>query len=424
MTLAQTEEACSPDAYTGPSNYDDACSKIDADCKARCAALAAKHAAHVAELKAECAKQTRILEGKEDEHVEEKSDRKEEDMDVSEANKAVAEKAHCRPELSAAKEDLSQEESIPNDDSATIDAECKAKKRVMVAEQCVAVLVKAEAVLSKQKDQHKEESSEEAKAASALPPQEERKRIACAAVNIPEPPCDCGSDQAKKDALLAKADQYVADLLAEYLRQKKILENKQDDHAAEKVDVDQQEEVVSSEWSDVKNAKETVADHAHCPPDLEKAKAELSKAQAELDKQLGIPNDTAEDIDAECEAKKAILVAEAMVRKAEQCMEELRRAQAVLKSQDAEHSGEKSDLNGEERQEDSAAAKLPPQEKIVCDLKAALDAARAARDSLPCGKKSSPAPAPEEPKEKKSGASRAASATALLAVFFAAVMQA
>jgi len=419
--LALSQEACSPDAYTGPANYDGLCAALDSDCKDRCAALAAKHKAHVAELKAECEKQTRILDGKEEDHADEKADRKEEDMDVATANKAVAEKAHCRPELSAAKEDLGKEEAIPNDDSAAIDAECKAKKRVMEAEQCVEVLVRAEAVLSKENADHKEESHEEGQAASALPPQEERKRIACAAVNIPEPACDCGDLDAKKDALLKKADQYVADLLAEYLRQKKILEGKVDDHSDEKADVKQQEGVVGEEWSDVKNAKETVKDHAHCPPDLEKAKDELAKAQAELDNQRAIPDDTPTDIDAECEAKKAVLEAEAAVRLAEQCVEKLRRAEAVLRSQEAEHSDEHSDLKGEERQEDSAAAALPPQEKIVCDLKAALDAARAARDSLPCGKKSEPKP---EPEEKKSGAARAATATAVFAVLVGALLQA
>jgi len=421
MALTQMQEACSPDAYTGPANYDDACSKIDGDCKAKCAALAAAHQANVDELKAECARQKRIMAGKEADHADEKSERKEEDMDVASANKAVAEKAHCRPELAAAKEDLAKEEAIPNDDSAAIDTECKAKKRVMEAEQCVEVLRRAEAVLSKEKDDHQEESHEEDKAASALPPQEERVRIACAAVNIPEPPCDCGSDS-KKDALLKQADQYVADLLAEYLRQKKILEGKVDDHSEEKADVEQQEGVVGEEWSDVKNAKKAVKDYAHCPPDLVKAKDELAKAQAELDTQLAIPNETPTDIDAECEAKKAILEAEAAVRLAEQCVEKLRRAEAVLRSQDAEHGDEKSDLASENMEKDTAKAALPPQEKIVCDLKAALDAARAARDSLPCGKKSEPKE--EEPKEKKSGASRAAVATAFVAIFLGAVLHA
>jgi len=422
MALTQTAEACSPDAYTGPADYGDACAKIDGDCKAACDALTSKHNAIVDEHKAECERQTRILEGKEEDHADEKADRKEEDMDVSAAKKAVAEKAHCRPELFAAKEDLAREEAIPNDDSAAIDAECKAKKLVMEKEQCVEVLRRAEAVLSKEKDDHKEESHEESQAASALPPQEERKRTACAAPPA-APACPCSGDQSKKDALLKQADAYIADLLAEYLRQKKILEDKEGDHSAEKQDVDQQEQVVAGEWSDVKNAKETVKDHAHCPPDLEKAKAELEKANAELAKQQGIPNDTPEDIDAECEAQKAVLEAKEAVRKAEQCMEELRRAEAVLGTQNGEHSGEKSDLNSEQSQENHAEAALPPQEKIVCDLKAALDAARAARDTLPCGKKSSPEPK-SEPEEKKSGAARVGAATTLVVVLLSALLQA
>jgi len=424
MALTQTHEACSPDAYTGPDGYGDLCSKIDGDCKARCDALAAKHKAHVAELKAECEKQKRILAGQEDVHADEKSDRKDEDLDMEGATKAVAAKAHCRPELYAAKEDLSKEESIPNDDSGAIDDECKAKKRVMEAEQCVEELERAEADLAAEKKEHKHESSEEDQAAAALPPQQTKVKIVCDLYNNAQaPPCDCGSDQGKKDALLSQADKYIADLLAEYLRQKKILEGKEDDHSAEKTDVNQQEKVVGGEWSDVKNAKETVADHAHCPPDLEKAKEELAKANAELSKQQGIPNDTPADIDAECVAQKAVLEAEESVRKAEQCMEELRRAQAVLGTQKGEHGDEQTDLNGEKSEEDQAAAAVPPQAKIVCDLKAALDAARAARESLPCGKKSAPAPEPKEPEEKKSGAARAA-ATTLFAVFLTALLQA
>jgi len=420
MALTQ-KEACSPDAYTGPAGYGDLCSAIDADCKAACDALAAKHNSNVDELKAECQRQKNILAGKEEDHADEKSDRKGEDMDVDSANKAVAAKAHCRPELHSAKENLAKEEAIPNDDSAAIDNECKARKRVMKAEQCVEELRRAEAVLSKERDEHSKEAKEEDQAASALPPQEERVRIACAAAP-PAPPCNCG-DQDKKDALLAQADQYIADLLAEYLRQKKILDNKEDDHAAEKADVDQQEQVVAGEWSDVKNAKETVKDHAHCPPDLEKAKAQLEAANAELSKQQGIPNDTPKDIDAECEAQKAVLAAKEAVRIAEQCVEELRRAEAVLGSQKTEHGSEKSDLNSEESQENQAEAAVPPQAKIVCDLKAALDAARAARDTLPCGSKSEPSAKPE-PEEKKSGATRAAVATTLITVFLAALVQA
>jgi len=389
MALTQTQDECSAHLYDGPADYGKLCADIDSDCKARCDALMDKHNANVAELKAECERQKRILSGKEADHVDEKSHRKAEDIDVASANKAVAAKAHCRPELHAAKEDLAREEAIPNDDSGAIDAECKAKKRVMVAEQCVEELRAAEAVLSNERDQHSKESNEEDKAASALPPQEERVRIACANTGGPAPDCDCGG-QAKKDALLAQADKAVADLLAEYLRQKKILEGQQDDHSDEKADV-------AVERKDVTEAKKTVARDAHCPPELEKAKAELSTQQ-------GIPNDTPEDIDAECEATKAVL-------EAQKCVDRLRKAEAVLATEKDQHADESSE-------EAKAAAVLPPQEKLVCELKAALDAAKAARKSLPCGSDQKSEPEPE----KKSGASTAALAG--MAALFCALVQA
>jgi hypothetical protein len=295
----------------------------------------------------------------------------------------------------------------------------------MEKEQCVAKLRAAEAVLSKQKDQHSDEKSElsdeqgEADAAGAkIPPQERAVEIACRAFEdaknkgAPEVP-NCG--QGRKDALVAQADKYIEDLLAEYLRQKKILENKEDTHADEKADVDSQEKVVSSERKDVQQAQADVKEYAHCPPELEKAKAELSRQEA-------IPNETPTDIDAECEATKAVL-------EAEKCVEKLRAAEKILNTQEDEHSAENAELSTESREKDHAAAALPPQEKIVCELKAALDAARAARDTLPCGKKSEPEPEPKsepepEPEKKKSGAARAATATALIAVLFGALVQA
>jgi hypothetical protein len=320
-------------------------------------------------------------------------------MDVAEANKAVAEKAHCRPELVQAKEDLMEQEAIPNDTPADIDAECKATKLVMEKEACVEELERAEAVLDKEQDQHKDESHEEDKAAAAVPPQQRKKEIACQAyedLKNKGPPKAACDGQGKKDALLKQADQYIEDLLAEYLRQKKILENKQDDHAAEEADV-------APERKDVKEAKVAVDRDAHCPPELEKAKAELSKQEA-------IPNDTPEDIDAECEATKAVMEAQA-------CVDRLRKAEAKLSNEKMEHSEEASE-------EQRAAAALPPQEKIVCELKAALDAAKAARKALPCGSGSGSDDDKSEPEAKtKSGSARAAALTAV-AVFFCALVQA
>jgi hypothetical protein len=147
--------------------------------------------------------------------------------------------------------------------------------------------------------------------------------------------------------------------------------------------------VVAQEKLDVQDAKVTVKNNAHCPPELEKAMEELAKQQA-------IPNDTSEDISAECVARKAVM-------EAEHCVEALRKAEKVLATEKDEHGEEKSDFKVETHEEDQAALAVPPQEKIVCELKAALDAARAARKGLSGGGSSSGAEAAEaEPEQKKS----------------------
>jgi hypothetical protein len=261
-------------------------------------------------------------------------------------------------------------------------------------------LKRAEAVLASEQKDHKQESQEEDKAAAAVPPQQRRKDIACQAYedlkNQGPPKLNCDS-QAMKDALLKQADKYVNDLLAEYLRQKGILENKEEDHAGEKRDV-------VPERKDVKEAKVAVDRDAHCPPELEQAEAELAK-------QEGIPNDTPAAVDAECEAEKAVI-------RAKQCVERLRKAEAVLAREKEQYSEEASE-------EQKAAAALPPQERIVCELKAALDAAKAARKALPCGseEKNEPEPAPEPEPKAKSGTTRAA-ALAVVAGLLCALVQA
>jgi len=184
----------------------------------------------------------------------------------------------------------------------------------------------------------------------------------------------------------------------------------------EKEDVDGQKNVVAEEKLDVKAARVTVKNNAHCPPELEKANAELAT-------QKQIPNDTSEDIDAECVARKAVM-------EAEQCVEALRKAEAVLATEKGQHGEEKSDLNVEKREEDQAAAAVPPQEKIVCELKAALDAARAARKGLNGGDSSSSSseaehekaePEKEEAEAENKKSAAAKSTTAGVAVFVAAL---
>jgi len=175
----------------------------------------------------------------------------------------------------------------------------------------------------------------------------------------------------EKEEMLRKAqhDFDVSD--AEYRRQKKILADNEADHKSEVADVKAQEKVVSKEEVDVKDAAAVVKENEHCPPELEKAEAELSKLLAE-------PNSSPEDIEAECKAEKRVL-------KYKACVEKLRAAEAKLAQEHSEHSQEKSDLGHEVNQADSAERKIPPQEGNVADAKADLDAKRKRLEEVKAG---------------------------------------
>jgi len=182
---------------------------------------------------------------------------------------------------------------------------------------------------------------------------------------------DWYNDQCKaiKDECAAKekaaGDQYERDLSAyeeEYKRQKRILEGKEDAHAEEKEDVAAQKKVVKKTKLKVKDAKVAVKENAHCPPDLEEARKHLAELEA-------VPNETPEDIEAECAARKKVLALE-------ECVEILREAEEVLYDAKEDHSGEKSELGTEKGEEDAAADEIPPQEKRVADALAAWEAAK------------------------------------------------
>eukprot|EP00929_Paragymnodinium_shiwhaense_P026956 TRINITY_DN15933_c0_g1_i1.p2 TRINITY_DN15933_c0_g1~~TRINITY_DN15933_c0_g1_i1.p2 ORF type:complete len:484 (-),score=187.55 TRINITY_DN15933_c0_g1_i1:161-1450(-) len=170
--------------------------------------------------------------------------------------------------------------------------------------------------------------------------------------------------QCKDDQKTANND-YDRNLKAleeEYLRQKRILDDKEATHKDEMADVKAQKAVVAEEKMDVEKARKVVKENAHCPPELKEAEAELAKQQA-------IPNDSEERIDDECRAKKAVLDAQL-------CVEELRKAEGVLREEKGEHSGEKSELRGEQGEAEIAKAALPPQERRVADALAAWEAAK------------------------------------------------
>jgi hypothetical protein len=174
--------------------------------------------------------------------------------------------------------------------------------------------------------------------------------------------------QSDKDALKRMAEGDASDLEAEYLRQKRILDNREANHKNEQSDVEKQDGVVAKEEMHVKEARIVVQENINAPEELKKARAELANLE-------GTPNVVPEDIDGECEAKKRILDAEERV-------EALWEANGVLSKEKGEHRDEKGELRLESKQEKAAAQKLPPQQTKVDCAKKALDEARAAMKAL------------------------------------------
>jgi hypothetical protein len=402
------------------ASYGSQCDKINDQCEERIARRIREYEEDLAELAAEYETQKNALAEKEARHKDEKEDVAPEQKDVKQAHAEVKEKAHCPPELKDAEARLAVLEAQPNKTPKDVDEECELKKKILELKPCVAALRAAEKVLATEKEHLKIESAQESDAASAVPPQKAKTTEAEEAYKsfkkmgvrgIPQIKDEC---QAERDALERKADADIEELESEYGTQKVNLGEKVDTHKDEKADVDPQKQRVLKEQKDVAAAKEQVEEHEHCPPELETAQARLQVLE-------GTPNKTPKDVDEECELKKKILELKA-------CVEKLKAAQAVLKTETEQYHVENKALGEETAQESKAASAVPPQQRTVADLKSALAAAKEARKSICHGPddKPAPAPAPAPAPKEKSGAERAAVTTTVLAVFavFLASMQA
>jgi hypothetical protein len=431
-SAVRTAKALFPGASHDGDWYMTQCDKINDQCEEKKERIRRKYAADLAYLKEAWEEDEANLAEKQRTHSAEKKDvvhqKKKvvsEQKDVDAARVEVKEKSHCPPDLADAESQLAALEAKPDKSPADIDKECELKKKILELKACVTELRAAESILAGEKDQHAEESrdlseenSEESEAAGAVPPQKAKaaeaeeayksfKARGVRGINEVEEEC-----QDERDALERQADADIRIVEDEYLKQKRILEAREDKHQGEKADVKAQKGVVSAEAKDVDAAHVKVQENAHCPPELSSAEARLS----ELEEQS---NKTPADVDEECELKKKIL-------KLKACVEELRAAEKVLSKEKVDHKEEKADLRDESSEEAEAAGAVPPQRRKVADLAAQLAAAKAAREPIclaPNERNSSPAPAPEE--KAKSGATRAAGAVAaMLVVLVSGVLQA
>jgi hypothetical protein len=177
--------------------------------------------------------------------------------------------------------------------------------------------------------------------------------------------CDLVNDQCKMltDHRLRIAKLDLAHFENDYLRQKRILDSREAHHSDQKADVAAQKKEVARVKALVKKAHITVKADEHCPPELEAAEADLVRLE-------GIPNHVPADIESECKAQQRVL-------DAQECVERLREAEAVLAEHQQDLSGEKGDLSGQKKDVAPAAAKLPPQEQRVEDALKAWNIAKA-----------------------------------------------
>jgi hypothetical protein len=339
-------------------------------------------------LKDECESQKSILDKKKGVHRGEKADVAQQKTEVAQAageveaaEKAVAEKAHCPSDLASAESELARLELLPNKKQSDIDDECKVQQKKLEAERCVELLKKAQAVLDRRQGAHAQEiddlnheHSHVHPAASALPPQEEKVAEACARWKeleaMPVPPAAAGllaQCQAERDDLRAErvrhAAQGLQDLEDTCAREKRILAGVKEVHNQERVDHALQRQETADAKVKVNDAQKIVAEHAHCPPALEEAKADLARLEA-------MPNKQEADIDAECKLHERILYAQ-------RCVDDLRKAEEVLSRHESVHASETSELRHDAGEAWTAKQEVAPQEQKVAEVCAVWDAAKA-----------------------------------------------
>jgi hypothetical protein len=315
-----------------------------------------------------------------------KGDHKEEGADVvtmknqiADAKLVVEAKAGCRPKLEQARARWETLEAIADKTPSDIEEECAIEKKVVELEKCVDELVVAEHLLARHHVALPGEREDREIAENLIPPQEphviEAKARWDQARSRPLEAAVYGIDeqcQGDRDELNRKIGLDVDGLWEYWQKQKRIYGNKEDDAADQKADVSSQKSVVADVEAQVKAAEKDVRANAHCPPELEKAEAELARLEA-------IPNKAQNDIDAECKAENVVL-------EAQKCVDILRAAELVLSRHMGVHDVERRDLSGEKGEAAAAHAELSPQQSKVAAAKQAWLDAKGFSDKAWCSK--------------------------------------
>lgn len=383
------EPTFSPATQHSAQWYVDRCVEIRLDCEERKEDVESSHAAEIRRLEEEYKQNTQVVDSAEQEvdeaehHVsKQKTKVNEVRVRVDEARTVVKKTRECPAELKKLEEELQELEAKPDESDEDIDEECRKKKEIMKKERCVEVYYEAKSTLSRVETTYsseREELSEHRVAASdaekAVRPHVARTDEAKEALDEARR-SDMSKILGKIDAaceiemeeLKHLAEQEVDAAEAEYRKHQRLFESRKEHHQDLEEEVKEQRERVRREEMEVEEARKVYEKRKHCP-------AELAKAKQELDHLQATPNESDEDIDAECKKRKEIL-------QMKRCVDKYHEAEDVLIRRKVVYSTEKEELKREKHAAHAADGLSSSYKESVKRFEEAWEAAKAARRAL------------------------------------------
>jgi len=363
----------SPVAGHSAQWYREKCASIRKTCKQRKEAVDRAHASKVHHLEDEYTHDVKILDSKEERLEESQRVVRKQTTEVREVSEKIVEvrktyerTKDCRAELRRLEDELEELESQPNDSDEAIDAECRKKKDILHKAECVEKHEEAETTWSRRKVTYTSETetlsenqAATSDAAQAVPPYEKRTDEAKGVLD--EARRETGADHLystidkectrQVENLQALADKEASAAEAEYRRHKELWETRSKQHQKLEEEVTEQSHVVREEKRDVEEANRTYEVFKDCPAELERAEAHLRELEE-------TPNESSEDIDAECHQKKVVL-------RKRLCTDKFYEAKDVLVRTESVYSSERHELKHDSRQEEHAETVAEGYEKAL-----------------------------------------------------------
>jgi len=302
--------------------------------------------------------------------------------EVEEATSVYERTKSCPEEHRKLVRELEDLQAEPNDSDEDIDAECQKKKDILQKGKCVDEHVEAQDTLSRSEAAYSEESetysSHKASAKAAEQDVEPYKRRTAEAKEALDAERQNGAkDQLNQidkschdelDALERESKQEVDEAFRRYALARDRLRHGKHEYHEEKEDVKDQKEDVKEDKERVEAAKAFYEKHKDCPKELRQAEKELAELEA-------VPNQSDEDIDAECMKKKEVLVKQ-------RCVDRFVKARSVLSRRERAYAEEKTELKEEKGEKHDAKQTMKQMTEVMQQYQDAWKAAQSAEKEL------------------------------------------